>query len=176
MSSKSHMCRNVSTMLTMALFVAFSAGAAQAANQYRVKIKAAHTAIPEFSAQSVLMVMASEAGTGSGMGKGRRQHVPIKIVKEWGGASPQLQRAVETNETFPEVVIDEIANTGGKEQLVRTIRLSNALITKISKAGKPNGSAGRGEMEEVSLTYDKMEIVTPRKGKTAATDAWSTQK
>lgn len=176
MSSKKHTCRNVSTILTIALFVAFSAGAAQAANQYRVKIKTAHSAIPEFSAQSVLMVMDSEAATGSGMGKGRRQHVPIKIVKEWGGASPQLQRAVETHETFPEVVIDEVANTGGKERVVRTIRLRNALIAKISKAGKPNGSAARGEMEEVSLTYDNMEIVTAKKGKTAATDAWSAQK
>lgn len=163
MSSKQRTCQNILAVLAVAAFTVFSAGAAQAANQYRVTIKAAHSTIPEFSAQSVEITADSVASAGSGMAMGRRQHKPIKIIKEWGASSPQLQRAMVTNEAFPEVVIEEIANNG---QVVRTMRLSHVLITKLANSGGTgSAAAGRGNKEEVSLSYEKMEVLTPSKGR-----------
>lgn len=163
MPSKQRTCQNILAVLAIAAFAVFSTSAAQAANQYRVSIKAAHSTIPVFSAQSVEIMADSTGSAGAGMAMGRRQHKPIRIIKEWGASSPQLQRAMVTNETFPEVVIEEVGNNG---QVVRTMRLSHVSVTKLVKSGGAgSAAAGRGDKEEVNLNYEKIEILTPSKGR-----------
>ncbi len=99
------------------------------------------------------MGVQSPQDAASGQASGKRQHQPIKIVKEWGASSPQLMRAMTTNEVLPEVDVEFVrTGPGSQEQVYRTLRLSNARISAIRKTG----TAGGRELEEITLVFEKM--------------------
>jgi type VI secretion system Hcp family effector len=93
----------------------------------------------------------------SGLATGKRQHQPIKIVKEFDKSSPQLQRAMTTGEHLKEVVFQFYRNSGGKEELYETIRLTDALISSFQT--RTGGSAhGNRPTEEITFQYEKVEF------------------
>jgi type VI secretion system Hcp family effector len=72
----------------------------------------------------------------TGHTSGKRQHNPIKITKEWGGATPLLFQAHWTDEVFDSVVI-QLTDQNGKppKKNSRRIHLTNAVVSKIDHIG-----------------------------------------
>jgi type VI secretion system secreted protein Hcp len=108
----------------------------------------------------------------TGQASGKRQHKPIKITKETDASSPQLARAAAGRETLREVVI-EFVRTGpkGGEQLYQTITLTNALVTSVQRTHGARAGKESHEQEEISFTYQKIEV-KDAKGKVSAGDDW----
>jgi type VI secretion system secreted protein Hcp len=103
--------------------------------------------------------VAAPRDSATGQASGKRQHEPIKVVKEIDASSPQLRKAVTTGEHLKEVVFQFYrSGAQGKDELYETIRLSDAIITGIENRG--SGNAGRGERptEEISFEYEKIEF------------------
>ena len=113
-----------------------------------------------------------EAGTGTG--SGRRTHQPVSFVKEWGAATPQLFQALTTNESMKSVLFEFMAtNDSGEETVFHTIKLVNAWITEIKQYieqdSTPNHPGATGPLEEISFTFQRIELVNVP-GKTSAED------
>jgi type VI secretion system secreted protein Hcp len=120
----------------------------------------------------------------TGQARGKRQHKPIVITKEWGAATPQLFQALTTNETLDSVEIEfEKVNANGEEYVYHTIKLTNASIFEIrqytreyqlqaGQTSKHPGGIDTGELEDVSFTFQKIEMEN-KDGKTTSADDWS---
>jgi type VI secretion system secreted protein Hcp len=113
----------------------------------------------------------------SGQASGKRQHKPVKIIKEWGAASPQLFQAVTTNEVLKSVLFEFIRTTPeGKEDIHYTIKLTNATVCGhhkfTDKGAKHEETADTHELEEISFTFQKIELES-KWGKTMANDDWT---
>jgi type VI secretion system secreted protein Hcp len=125
----------------------------------------------------------------SGHPSGRRQWRVVKIVKEWGAASPQLLQACATNEVLSEVVIEFLkTNAEGEEYVYQTVTLTNSTIAHISRFTKNRGEAGSNssfgdssmvditildELEEVEFSFQKI-VVEDVNGGTSFADDWLT--
>ena len=121
----------------------------------------------------------------SGQASGKRQHSPIKIVKEWGAATPQIFQALITNEALPEVTLEfRRTNATGEEYVYHRIKLTNASVSEIrqfsaddslqgSSSAKHGTSGDYRQMEEVSFTFQKIDIAN-LDAKTEALDDWHT--
>jgi type VI secretion system secreted protein Hcp len=135
----------------------------------------------------VVLNFAMEVGSphdlASGQPLGRRQWKPIKVVKEWGAASPQGLAACATNELLPEVTFEFTkTNPNGQQHVYETVKLTDAMIAGIGRfTGKPGALAAVGkreswenleELEEWSFTFRKIEV-TDADGKTTFTDDWA---
>jgi type VI secretion system secreted protein Hcp len=114
----------------------------------------------------------------TGQASGKRQHGPIKFIKEWGAATPQIFTACATNEVLPEVNIEFTkTNPNGEEYVYHTIKLTNATVSDIRQFTESTDGAGRHtltsktELEEVSFTFQKIEVQNTD-GKTMFMDDW----
>jgi type VI secretion system secreted protein Hcp len=112
----------------------------------------------------------------SGMATGKRQHQPIRIIKEWGPASPQIFQACCTNEVLTSVIIEFVkVNPDGKPQVFQRVTLTNATISddrQFLDVPSIQGSNGGGTpMEEISFTFQKIQFENTDGG-TSATDDW----
>jgi type VI secretion system secreted protein Hcp len=147
-------------------------GSAEAA-EFRVKIKSTRSAIPEFTAQEMELVTKSGQDAATGMPSGRRQPQAVTVTKEVGPASSQLRRAMLDNQDLEEVQIEVFNGT----RLLRTMKLTNAVISKIETGGASGSTKKKsgGESEIVTFTYQKMEVTTSQ-GKSTAADAWERKK
>ena len=106
----------------------------------------------------------------TGQASGKRQHNPIVITKEWGPATPQLFQACVTNEVLKSVVIDCYGSDGTQEnELVHTVKLTNASVARVHQ----QADAQRGSVEQVSFTFQKIEISSAI-SRLTATDDWTT--
>jgi type VI secretion system secreted protein Hcp len=113
----------------------------------------------------------------SGMPSGKRQHLPIVIVKHIDIASPLLFQSAFTNDLLKTVTI-ELVKRGldGRIVIFETITLTNASVSKVSQYGGtaspekllPNSNP----LEEVTFTFQKIEI-TNNEAKTTTMDNWS---
>ena len=101
---------------------------------------------------------------------GKREWKPLKIVKEWGAASPQALTACATNEGLSEVTIEFTkTNTTGQEYLYQRVTLANATIAEIDRFTGYPGAPDNGpkhtswadtlELERWSFTFQKIEVV-----------------
>ncbi len=110
---------------------------------------------------------------GTGLPTGKRQHSPITITKEWGASSPQLFQALVTNEVLKSVVMNFYhVDPNGQDVLFYTVKLTNAYVSKIRSYVDFNSVSdftGMNELEEVSFTFQKIEI-TNAEAKTSAMD------
>jgi type VI secretion system secreted protein Hcp len=99
----------------------------------------------------------------SGQLSGKRQHSPITFVKEWGASTPQIFQAATTNELLKTVLFEFTQTTAsGEEQTSYTIKLTNASVASVShdlQGPPPGGTADTHDLEEVSLVFQKIEIV-----------------
>ena len=117
----------------------------------------------------------------TGQASGKRQHSPIKIVKGWGAATPQLFQALVTNEVLTLVTLEfRKTNANGEEFVYYRIKLTDANVSEIRQfsrdgienATAKNTPADASELEEVSLTFRKIEVENTE-GKTMGADDWS---
>jgi type VI secretion system secreted protein Hcp len=109
----------------------------------------------------------------SGLPSGKRQHQPVILTKERGAASPQLFQALVSNETLKSVVFEfyQVNQATGAEELAHLVKLSNATISEIHQYSPPGGSTDLRQLEDVSFTFDAIEI-QHLPGKTIAMDTW----
>jgi type VI secretion system secreted protein Hcp len=109
----------------------------------------------------------------SGQASGKRGNRMLTIVKDWSAASPQLFQAVATNEPLKSVFVEyfRTAQTG-QEELVATVRLTNATNSKF-RSTVPDSTSGDGPagrlVDRVDFVFQKIEIANPA-AKTAAAD------
>jgi len=109
----------------------------------------------------------------TGQASGRRQHKAVTIIKDWSAASPQMYQAVATNELLKSVLIEFFRpRSDGQEEVVATIRLTDATISKfwsaVTDSTSGDGPAGR-LVDHAEFTFRKIEITNPA-AKTAAGD------
>jgi type VI secretion system secreted protein Hcp len=112
-------------------------------------------------------VLVEQSSSGSGQAAGKRRHMPITISKRWDVATPRLLQALVTGEALKSVLI-EFEGTDrktGKNAIYQTVKLTNAAITNILQYA----DADTGELEDVSFTFQKIEIEN-KIGKTVAVD------
>lgn len=117
----------------------------------------------------------------TGLASGKRQHGPITITKEWGAASPQFFQALVTNEVLKSVLFEFIHTTpDGEEEIYYTVSLTNATVSRVkqmtgagesSSSAKTRASYDTHELEEVSFTYQRIEV-EHKIAKVAAVDDW----
>jgi type VI secretion system secreted protein Hcp len=111
----------------------------------------------------------------TGQASGKRMHKPFVITKEWDAASPQLLQASATNELIKLVMLEFFRTTPtGQRALHYTIKLTNASISNLKQYVADPVMAAEydvSEMEEVSFTYQKIEV-SHVEGKTTAQDDW----
>jgi len=70
----------------------------------------------------------------TGQASGKRQHKPIKIIKEFSAASPQILQACVTNEILQTVSFQFTEATGdGRETVYPKIDLTNATIVSVTR-------------------------------------------
>ena len=120
--------------------------------------------------------VASPRDLASGQASGKRQHTPIKVVKEWGASSPQFFQACTTNEVLPEVNFEfSKTDANGEETVFYTIKLTNASVSKITQfTSHPEAHQDpmpTRYLESLEFTFQKIEIDS-KTGKTAAVDDW----
>ena len=111
--------------------------------------------------------VAAPRDAASGMATGRRTHQPVSFVKEWGAATPQLQQAMITNESFKSVLFEFVKTTeNGEEYVFHTIKLGTALISEIQQYVEPDTAQGiaggqardTGPLEKISFTFQRIEV------------------
>jgi type VI secretion system secreted protein Hcp len=135
---------------------------------------------------SSLFQIASEFSQPKGSSSGGRHHSPIVIVKEVDAASPLLWQALCTNEVFQSADLSfaRPSGNGGKEEVVATITLTNAVISQVGqfhpgqfpgpkkpKHGLPSQQIDTNELEEIKFTFQKI-TYTNVLGKKGASDDW----
>jgi type VI secretion system secreted protein Hcp len=118
----------------------------------------------------------------TGQASGKRQHGPVTITKEWGASSPQLFQALVTNEVLKSVFFEFIHTTpDGAEEVYHTVKLANATVSQIrqvtgsgesSSSAKTSATYDTHELEEVSFTYQRIEVEN-KPGQTSAEDDWT---
>jgi type VI secretion system secreted protein Hcp len=117
----------------------------------------------------------------TGQASGKRQHKPIVFTKEWGASSPQYFQALVTNEWLESVLFEFYhTNKQGKEEVYYTIKLVNATVCNIrymtgagesATSAKTTGAYDTHELEEISFTYQRIEV-EHQLAKTAVIDDW----
>ena len=118
----------------------------------------------------------------SGMASGKRQHGAITFTKSIDSSSPQLFQALVSNEVLKSVLFEfRNTNANGEEQVFYQITLTNATISEVEQyvgatgqgvaEGKRSGALDSSPLEDVSLTFQKVEVVSLT-GKTMAADDW----
>ena len=115
----------------------------------------------------------------TGQASGKRQHEPVRILKEWGAASPQILTALSTNEVLHSVNF-EFGKVGpdGRESVYQTVTLTNAAVSSVKQftfgwvgEWKADTQAESRELERVELTFEKIEMQNTE-GQTEFRDDW----
>jgi type VI secretion system secreted protein Hcp len=119
----------------------------------------------------------SERDPASGLPTGKREHLPVTIVKEVDRSSPQLWNALVTNETLTQWELkfwSADAAQGGVEKQIYTVSLVNAGIASIHEYMDDNQEPAEANLplqEEITFTYQKIEW-TWMNPTVAASDDW----
>ena len=96
----------------------------------------------------------------SGLPTGKRQHSPLKILKEIDKSSPLLYQALVNNEKLTQIKLKFYrVSQSGREELYFTIELVNASISSITPSF-PTAFLSQNDsyrhMETVAFTYQKI--------------------
>jgi type VI secretion system secreted protein Hcp len=113
----------------------------------------------------------------TGQASGKRQHQPVVFTKEWGASSPQFYVSAFTNEVLTSVVLNFfVTRANGVQQLDHTVKLTNAIIVSVQQSLHLPQQGGpvidSRELEEISFTFQKIDI-TSISGGTEAVDDWN---
>lgn len=138
------------------------------------------TLIPAFALTEEVTVPIDSV---SGAVSGKRQHMPLTIVKPLDRSSPQFFAAAVTNENLSSVTcwLYRDVERGAAPTAYFKFVLSNASIVDLKDAGDgANGGEERGndhergsERERISFSYRRIELTDLDSG-TTAVDDWTT--
>jgi type VI secretion system secreted protein Hcp len=107
----------------------------------------------------------------SGQATGKRQHSPIAFTKTWDATSPQFFNSIVSNENLSSVLFEfSQPDAKGVSQVYQTIKLTNASVSGFTR--RAGASSGPTDLEDVSLTFQKIEI-THVEGGITAVDDWN---
>ncbi len=114
----------------------------------------------------------------TGQATGKNQHSMVTITKAWSPSSVQFYQALVSNEVLRTVVIEFFKpDAGGRLTAFQTIRLTNASVAKVFQYVGVSPSAGvapqDAELEDISFTFQKIDIENAEAGKITATDDWT---
>jgi len=110
----------------------------------------------------------------TGQASGKRQHEPIKIIKEWGPTSPQVYGYLTNNKVFPKLHLNfDQPGADGKPSPYFTITLTDAALAGyVRKPSPPHHHPKHGsEFVEVNLTFNTIAI-TFHSGKKSNFNDW----
>jgi len=116
-----------------------------------------------------------EAPRDSGSGKpiGKRPHRSITVTKETNESSPLLFQIWVNNETLPKLNLNFFTSSSrSKGRHSFTLTLTNAIVASIRHGSTHQRSQNTYELEEVELTFQKIEI-SNLESKTSASDDWT---
>ena len=118
--------------------------------------------------------VASPRDPQSGLPNGKRQQMPVTFEKEWDSSTPQLYQALVTNENLKSVTFRFFkAGADGREEAVFIVKLTNASISAIHQHGSDQTTGvvfNEKPLEDISLTFQKIEITYVPTGFTAGDD------
>lgn len=110
----------------------------------------------------------------SGLPTGKRLHKPLLLRKGWDKATPLLFQALVDNENLTSVEIRFVGPTStGVEQVTHKIKLTNANIASIQRYTASVDLANEYEtyeLEDVSFTYQRIELTSEPGNVTASDD------
>ena len=112
----------------------------------------------------VSLQITSPRDAATGLPSGKRQYKPVVLTKEVDGSSPQFFASASTNEVIDSVTCNFVRlNGNGTENVHMVVTLTNALVVDISIAPESKkllteATGIPSEMEQVSLTFQKIEI------------------
>ena len=111
---------------------------------------------------------AAAAGMGTG-GAGRRSLEPVTMTKEWDASSPQFFHAAITNEMLKTVLFEFARVLGGKPEVYFTVKLTNAIVSSYKQYTDllPEGGTSTFELEDVSFTFQQIDVAHTAAGTTA---------
>ncbi len=89
----------------------------------------------------------------SGQASGKRQYSAATFTKKFGKASPQLWQNAALSKALKSVKIEFSQTAAGVSSVYDTVTLTNVTVTGITR----RASSG-GELEDVSLSFQKIEI------------------
>ena len=118
--------------------------------------------------------VSSPIDASTGLPTGKRQHMPVKIVKSLDSASPALFAATVENETLTNVTCNfyRERGDGGKPTAYFRVILTNARIVDLKNFG--DGAIDGGERESISMSF-QMITLEDLLSNTVATDDWTVQ-
>lgn len=106
----------------------------------------------------------------------KHQHQPITFSKAWGAASPQILRALVTNEVLTSVLFEFVrTDPSAIEDVFQTITLESAQVVDFKRSIDPHSPAASGGgqfLEDVTLTYGKI-MLEDMGAKTTVFDDWA---
>jgi type VI secretion system secreted protein Hcp len=109
----------------------------------------------------------------SGLATGKRQHSPIAFTKPWDATSPLFFNSIVSNENLPSVLFEFTQpDAKGLSQVYQTVKLTNASVSGITR--RASASSGPTDLEDITLTFQKIEITHVTGGITASDD-WEAQ-
>ena len=113
----------------------------------------------------------------TGQASGKRVHKPIMFSKEWDASSPQLFKALVTNELLTKVLFEFIrTDENGQDEVHFRVTLTSANIASIKSYVDLTDATGDAydahELEDVEVTFRKIEIENMT-AKTSAVDDWT---
>ena len=131
----------------------------------------------QFQLYSYNHQIVSPRDAASGLATGRRLHKPVVVTRKVGASSPLFMNALVTNDVLTEVRFGfwqpnlRAAAGVGTEVNYYTVKLTNALIASYRQFDQP----GVGLMEEISFTYQKIEMTLNDGGVTSMDDWMASQ-
>ncbi len=169
------------TLLLLAPVIALAAGnthiyiSVDGTKQGRFKGEVARAGVSGITVLRFQYMVSSPRDPQSGLPTGKRQHSPVTITKQIDASTPQFFSALTSNEGLKSVVI-EFTRPGpnGQERVYYTVKLTNANISRIYHYTGVSPAAGQppenDDLEDISLTFQKIEITYTDGGITAADD------
>jgi type VI secretion system secreted protein Hcp len=123
------------------------------------------------------MQLNSSRDMATGLPNGRKQYSPLTFTKVWGPSSPQFLQVAATNENLTTVTF-EFSRTvqTGEVVVFQVIKLTNASVSSVRRyIGVPNGNepVDPRELEDISFTFQKIEVTDNASGGTMFMDDWS---
>jgi type VI secretion system secreted protein Hcp len=123
------------------------------------------------------MQITSPRDAASGLPTGKRQYSPITFTKLWGPSSPQFLLALSRNEVLTSVTFQFLkAMPTGQEVVFQVITLTNATVSSVRRyiglAGA-NEAPDTRELEDISFTFQKIEVTDKAAGGATFADDWT---
>lgn len=106
----------------------------------------------------------------SGLATGKRQHSPVTFTKPWDATSPIFFNAIATNENLTSVLFEfSQPDIKGTSTVYQTVKLTNASVSGVTRRTAA-AAAGATDLEDITLTFQKIEITHVAGGITASDD------